>query len=369
MINRILSYIFLAIFFVCTQTISVNSQGLSPGFSKEEYSELLKISAQQVDSTKHKVGLPYPENFRMIYRSPVMGLENRWDLWVNDHNVAVISIRGTTADFTSWLANFYAAMVPAKGYLQLEKNYRFNYEVATDPKAAVHVGWLVGTGMLARDILPRLDSLYKAGTKNILIIGHSQGGGIAYLLTAHLYNLRKNGIIPNDLVFKTYCSAAPKPGNLYFAYEFENSTRGGWAFNVVNAADWVPEMPVSVQTTTDFNNVNPFVNAIPTIKKQKFIQRVYLMKIYRNLSRPTRKSQQEYRKYLGDRAFIFVRKKLQEFEKPVYFDSFNYVRTGESIILLPDDRYRKAFPDDPSRIFMHHFFEPYYFLLNLLDSH
>ncbi len=92
-------------------------------------------------------------------------------------------------------------------------------------------------------------------------MGHSQGGAIAYLLTAHFYNLQQQGKLPADIRFKTYCSAAPKPGNLYFAYDYETTTRGGWACNVVNAADWVPETPFSVQTVSDFNTTNPFVNA------------------------------------------------------------------------------------------------------------
>ncbi|HMT29591.1 MAG TPA: lipase family protein [Bacteroidia bacterium] len=344
------------------------SQGLQPGFSKKEYTELLKISAKQVDTTKVKMTIPAPENFKLIYRSSVLGLENRWDLWANNEQTAVLSIRGTTGDFISWLANFYAAMVPAKGSLQLEKNYKFNYELASDPKAAVHTGWLVATGMLVRDILPKIDSIYKAGTKNIIIMGHSQGGAIAYLLTSHLYNLRAKGILPADIVFKTYCSAAPKPGNLYYAYEYENTTAGGWAFNVVNASDWVPEMPVSVQTTNDYNSVNPFVNAVPAIKKQKFLQQILLMKVYRKLSGPPRKSEAEYRKYLGDKVYKLVKKQMPEFEKPIYFESINYVRTGTSVILLPDADYHTAFPDDINKIFMHHFFEPYFFLLERMKG-
>ena len=51
-----------------------------------------------------------------------------------------------------------------------------------------------------------------------------------------------------SLNIKTYCSAAPKPGNLFYAYDFEHITEGGWAFNVVNSADWVPELPSTTQT-------------------------------------------------------------------------------------------------------------------------
>jgi pimeloyl-ACP methyl ester carboxylesterase len=286
-----------------------------------------------------------------------MGLQNRWDLWMsNDSTVAVISIRGTTGTAASWLANFYAAMVPAKGYLQLEKNYRFDYHLADDPKAAVHTGYLVSSGMLARDILPRLDSLTSHGIRNIIITGHSQGGGIAYLLTAYLYSLRNTGRIPGNTVIKTYCSAAPKPGNLYFAYAYEAMTASGWAYNVVNSSDWVPEMPVSVQTTGDYNDVNPFTHAVPTIKKQKFFTRILLMRAYRKLSNRPRKSLEDYQELLGDKLYIFISKSLPEFEKPEYFNSINYVRTGKTIVLLADEQYKIAFPDDDKQNFMHHYY-------------
>ncbi|HPN72156.1 MAG TPA: hypothetical protein PLZ32_21680, partial [Saprospiraceae bacterium] len=77
--------------------------------------------------------------------------------------------------------------------------------------------------------MPKIDSLYKTGTKEFLIMGHSQGGAIAYLMTSYLYNLQQLGQLPIDIKFKTYCSAAPKPGNLYYAYEYEAMTQGGWA--------------------------------------------------------------------------------------------------------------------------------------------
>lgn len=339
------------------------ADNLKPGFQKSEYAELLKISARQVNIPMDQIKAPSPEKFRFEYRSPEIGLSNQWDLWVSSDSMAVISIRGTTANMTSWLANFYAAMVPAKGSITVSDQDDFEYDFTDDPKAAVHTGWLVATAFLARDIKPKLDSVYKAGTRNIYIMGHSQGGAISFLLTSHLWNLRATGKLPADLNFKTYCSAAPKPGNLYYAYHFENMTKEGWAFNVVNAADWVPEMPVTIQTVSDYNSVNPFINALPAIKKQKFWQRLILKKAYKRLSKPPRKSQEDYQRYLGDRLFILIKKQLPGFVKPKYFASTNYVRTGKTIVLMPDEEYTIKFPDNNNNVFMHHFFEPYFFLL------
>src|SRR5690606_35876524 len=160
--------------------------------------------------------------------------------WLHEsHKVMVISIRGTTANQVSWLENFYAAMVPATGSIVLSDTDTFRYKLAQHPKAAVHVGWLLGTGYLAQDMHSHLEQAWQDGDREILTVAHSQGGAISFLLSSYLRHLQKEGQIPADLVFKTYSSAAPKPGNLHYAHDYEAITQYNWAFNVVNAADWV----------------------------------------------------------------------------------------------------------------------------------
>ena len=154
-----------------------------------------------------------------------MGLENRWDLWISSDSVAAISIRGSVAKALSWMANFYAGMVPAQGSLTLGDTIR--YKLTDNQAAAVHAGWLTSTLFLAADILPKIDSCHNAGIKDFIVTGHSQGGAISFILTTLLYQKQEENKIPADIRFKTYCSAAPKPGNTQFAYEYENMTRGG----------------------------------------------------------------------------------------------------------------------------------------------
>lgn len=340
--------------------VEINAQNLHPSFEVSEYLELMRISARTAGDSSYYNKLPAPENHTMIYQSPVMGLKNKWDLWIADNQkIAVISIRGTTADPVSWLENFYAGMVSANGKLHLSDDFQFEYQLAEDQKAAVHIGWLVGTAFLSRDILPKIDSLYEKGIKDFLIIGHSQGGGISYLLTSHLNYLQKQKKIPSDIRWKTYCSAAPKPGNLYYAYDFESMTQEGWAYNVVNASDWVPQVPFSIQTINDFNEVNPFKDAKKAIKKQKFPDRIVMRRVFNQLDKPTRKAQRNFQKYLGDKASIFIKKNLPEFQKPDFIASNHYVRTGNTIVLLPDDQYREKYPDNSETVFMHHFHQPY----------
>lgn len=344
------------------------AQSLKAGFDKIEYIELLKAYSRWGDSTFYQ-GIDESTKFRQVYRSPVVGLDNSWELYAShDNTTAVISVRGTTANATSWLANFYAAMIPAKGVINLSDSVVFNYELAKNPKAAVHVGWLVATAFLTPDILPRIDSCYRSGIRDFIILGHSQGGAIAYLLTSHLRHLLESGKLPDNIRFKTYCSAAPKPGNLYYAYEFENQTAGGWSFNVVNAADWVPETPISIQTVNDFNKTNPFVNAEKLIKRQKFPQRLFVRHLYSQLTKHTRKAQKRYEKYLGRMTSKYVTKQYPQFKVPAYFHSNDYVRVGNIVVLMPDTAYYETFPDNGKQLFIHHKLQAYLFLAERLDK-
>jgi hypothetical protein len=340
---------------------------LKPGFDKDEFLELLKVSSRQGDSL-YNPNLPAPQFFEKVYRSNVIGLANRWDLWVSDESTAVISVRGTTMETVSWLENFYAVMVPAKGQLKLSNAFVFDYQLCDDEKAAVHAGWLIATAFLSKDILPKLDSLSQAGIKDFYIMGHSQGGAIAYLLTAHFLNLQKQHKISKELVFKTYCSAAPKPGNLHFAYAYENMTQGGWSFTVVNSADWVPEAPFSIQTTLDFNPANPFANAKKVIKKAPLLKRIGLNYFYNSLDKPTKKANKRYQKQLGSTLGKFVKKSLPEYVAPTFFNSNNYVRTGDNIVLFADSNYYNLFPIDKEKIWTHHAFEPYLYLCEKYPS-
>lgn len=343
--------------------VYVRAQSFGPGFHKEEYLEMLRITQCQGDTPWKHMDPPLPLSHRMVYRSPVMGLENRWDLWTNGNRDAVISIRGTTAELVSWLENGYAAMVPAQGSLQLANDFRFEYKLADNPQASVHVGWLTGMAYLSRDILPKMDSCIQAGIRHFYLLGHSQGGAINYLLTAHLRRLQQTGRIPADVKFKSYCSAAPKPGNLYFAYDYENSTRGGWSYTVVNTADWVPEVPFSLQTKDDFNPINPFTNAKKAIRKMKFPINLVLNSIYGQMTRPSAKALKRYKKNLGKRAHKLVTRTLPEYQLPTFANNNNYVRTGDCVLLYADEAYYKLYPnDDKTKIFLHHHPAVYYYL-------
>lgn len=351
----------------------VIGQVLKPGFDKAEYIETLKINEKvhtPLEDWNKKQTLPAPEAFNFIYRSPVVALDNLWDLWIHKNkSVAVIAVRGSIQTEASYLANLYAVMIPATGELQLDNDVNFNYKLADHPHAAVQVGWFVAMAYLSKSIESKIDSCYNAGIKDFILTGHSQGGGITFMLTAYLIHLKLENKLPQDIQFKTYCSAGPKPGNLFFAYDYEKLTVGAWAFNVVNIADWVPDVPFSVQTVADLTNVNPFRHAKSVIKKQKFPKNIALKRIYNRLSKPSNRAQKNYEKYLGKMVSKAVKKQMPSFNAPEYFKSNYYVRTGNTIILYPDEEYYERYSNDVANtnIWQHHMPEQYLFLTEKLD--
>ncbi len=353
-------YLFILILIVCSTAAKAQ---LKPGFDADEYMELLRISRQQFDSTLKGDFTPKPERFRMIYRSAEGPLKNRFELWIDKNKTAVISIRGTVESNLSWVENLYAAMVPATGSLRINDSTTFNYHLADNPQAAVHAGWLLGLADLSGIITQKIKQTYRErGIKNFIVAGHSQGAAIAFLLRSHLADLQNQQLIPADIVFKTYCSAPPKPGNIYYSYAYDFLTRGGWGISVTNAADWVPEVPFSVQTIHDFNPVNPFPVVDSVIGAQSFFVRLYARHVYNQLKNPGIKAQRKYEKYLGHTVYKLIKKELPQFKEPAYAHSNLYVRTGTPIILMPDSAYRVKFPDDPKNLFTHHLFWPYYYL-------
>lgn len=136
----------------------VSASYLHPGFDGKEYRELLDYAfhgALTPDTTRAVTN--DSERYTLAYRSPEVGMRNRWDLWVRkDHHVAVIVLRGTVNDKLSWLENFYAAMVPATGSVQLGDSVKFDYRLSADDKAMVHVGWLLGLAYLAPTMVEQL---------------------------------------------------------------------------------------------------------------------------------------------------------------------------------------------------------------------
>ena len=339
---------------------------LKPGFDPHEYVQLLSLTffkSGEPDSNKRKTE---KGTHTFLYQSPESELFNQWKLYLRTDHIAVIDIRGTVQKTPSWLENFYSAPVPATGVLQIKKDSIFQYQLAKNPEAYVHAGWLIGLAAIGPSVLEKMNMLYdQKGVHEFLMIGHSQGGALLYLLRSYLHYQQEQGRLPKDLKLKTYCSAAPKPGNLYYAYDFEHITQGGWSHTVVNPVDWVPETPISIQTNSDFNPISPVTFVKSVIKRQPLLIRIAGKWIVRKLDRSTRKSYKTFKKYFGKRMFRQIQKSLPELKQPQYSKGMNYMRTGLPIVLMPDDKYYQQFPLKSANLFQHHSFESYYYLLQL----
>jgi hypothetical protein len=360
----------LIILFVFVQNIIYSQQIVKPGFDPNEYRNALLINSQFMDSTyRIKSRKPLANQ---IFRSEIMGLDNQWDFWIDHRGVGIISIRGTAPTKDSWLANFYAAMVSAKGEVKRGDGHIFKYQLAESDKAYVHIGWLIGLSYMGEDIAAFILKNYQNGMRNFEIVGHSQGGALAMLVRSYLAYLPKP--LPSDIYLKTYASAAPKPGNMAFAYDFNLVTRDGWAFRVVNPLDWVPEMPFSIQRTTDLNQVNPIAEMkkkkdktkeVKSKNKAPWILKLYVKHIVNKLDRKTRKAQKTYSKVLGKKANLLVNKSIKGLEHPDFEESFNYMPCGSPVILQPTQAYFTQFIDGKAEnAFIHHMYDPYLFLLN-----
>ncbi|WP_276483125.1 lipase family protein [Paraflavitalea pollutisoli] len=343
---------------VCAQSY------LKPGFDKREYLDMLRIAGHITDSALAKEMSAAPLEYKSVYKSPEVGLMNQWQLWIRqDKKVGVISLRGTVAATASWLENFYAATVPATGSLQINDSTTFTYKLAESPAATVHVGWLVGLAHMAPDIASHIKTWYQQGIKEFIVVGHSQGGALTILTRSWLHYQTQSGALPKDIVYKTYSSAAPKPGNMPYVYDYDFITRVGWSFTVVNALDWVPETPFSLQSLDDFNEVNPFVNVSASLKQLPWIARTYLNHSFNSMRRTARRSQKKFQKYLGKMVYKQVRKTLPQLKQPAYAPGSNFMRAGTPIILMPDEAYHKAHVFDGKNVFLHHMPLSYYQLV------
>ncbi|MBN9294829.1 MAG: lipase family protein [Flavobacteriia bacterium] len=355
--NRILLFLSLI-------TCNVALSQLKPGFDKQEYLELLQLTAHNSEPEYAKT-IPYPDGYERIYASSEFGLQNKWEFWAKG-DTGVISLRASVAG-PSWIGNFYAAMIPAKGNLVIDSQKTISYQFAENEMATTHVGWSLGAILLLENILPTIDSCYQKGMKNFFIIGHSQGGALANLIHSLIYYKQKDGRLPSDIVFKSYCSAQPKVGNLYYSYDFE-AAHLNWSYTILNSRDWVPEAPFSIQTTDDFNKVNGFKVMKLMIKKQPLFRKMVLKSLYNKLDKPPKKARKNFIKILGSTVYKFVNKELKDFPKPTYSNNMNYTRCGTPIILNQfDETYDRRFPDSDLNMMVHHSYEAYFYLLEKLS--
>lgn len=355
-------FFFIVALCVSNTIFSQLSHKFSPGFNARECDELFVLNEGFGDTTKEKKYKTAVPEYRFVYRSPAMGLDNVWDLWIRSDSAVVITLRGTTKDPKSLLADFYCAMIPAKGRIVLSETDSFDYKIAEHERAAVHAGFLAGFAYIANDALPKLDSLYKSGYRNYLVSGHSQGGALVYYFSAWLYYLEKDGVYPGMQV-KAYATASPKIGNMYFVYDYDHIMRSEWAFSVTNSKDPVPEMPFTTQQlVSDMNEPNPLVALRKGLSQQPLMRRMFLKNAFNKMEKKAVKSSESYQKYLGKYCGKFINDMVPELKLPEPVNTTYFLRPGAPISLIPGRNYFDFFKENNGDYY-HHGFKAYRFLL------
>lgn len=340
----------------------ISQTKLKPGFDAQEFLDVLHLEWAHQDSGSKYAPKTLPLNYKRVYRSPEVGLKNKVDFWLRDDSVGVICLRYTVGG-TSWLENFYSGLIKAQGTLKLNDSTSFDYKFSNDEKAFIHHGWAIGACHLAPYVTKKINEYYKMGVKEFIIVGHSQGAALSFLMRSYL-EYAPASVVPKDITYKVYCSAAPKPGNMFYAYDFDFMTRNGWAYRIVNTNDWVPQTPFSVQTINDLHPTNPLSYRKKLMKRRlrKPFIRLYVNHAVKDMEDAAQKTNRKYHKYLTKRMGIFVKKNLNEYKDPTIEKSNFYMPAGVPIILQPDSSYDEKFKFDGVNVFLHHMFEPYIFL-------
>jgi hypothetical protein len=344
------------------------SSELKPGYDKAELTALLPVMERVYDSTD--IGgfkTPEPVKIKRVFRSKVSPLLNRFDVWLTEDKKAIIPIRGTIVDSAalSFTVAFYVPMVVANGKIKMSDSKWFEYKLAELPGAGVHLGILLALGHISDELLEQIKKQYNDGIRDFVILGHSQGSGIAFLATSYIRYLQKDGKLPADFRLKTYCIAAPKTGNLQYAYDYEKITMGGWAMSVNNVIDWVPCIGITLQSAMDFPKVSPFhnlkdfftdANYKPGDKFNETAQKY--LSIVPNASEELGKIVHEY-------VYPKVLKAMPGYVEPEVMKTADFERAGMNIPMIPNDEYFKHFPNDPAKfqVWENHSVYPYYILV------
>ena len=126
--------LWIVVFLFLFSGVQAKPHHLPPGFDARECDDMLRLNLAFLDTVRTNRFDGFLEGYMMYYRSPSVGLDNASDIWLRQDSTVVIMLEGTTAKRESILADFYCAMVPAKGSIRLNKNKTFDYQLASDPR-------------------------------------------------------------------------------------------------------------------------------------------------------------------------------------------------------------------------------------------
>ena len=331
-----------------------------PGFDPNIAKALIGISAQMEGASPPLPDPPMPENWKLIFDSPSIGLtDNKWQLWQTDTGDYAADIRGTMITAGSILLDLMALLIPAQGKLSVGP-CSFAYNFSDEPGAGITLGFALGAMVLLFDkehgMLTKLKELPE-GT-NVIIAGHSQGAAVATLVQSflRLYSDLK-------LNYKMYVLAQPKPGNNIYARDFEyHMCNSGMAFHVVNNLDWVPQVPFTLQWLCDLSEPNPLdLLKVPYKEIDKVLGEVDIARKLLKFEHLKRHHPQleELGRIMGEQNHIPL--ESTHTKDLTIMDSLNFTNCASPIVLkgIPGVN-----PDDKDDFTWQHHAAMYYKLLN-----
>ncbi|MDD5363631.1 MAG: hypothetical protein PHN88_16025 [Ignavibacteria bacterium] len=341
---------------------------LKPGYDKAEMTMLLPVMERTYDTSD--IGgfkTPEPTKVKRVFRSKVSPLMNRFDVWITDDKKAILSIRGSIIDTAalSFTAAFYVPMVPAIGKIKMSDSKTFEYKVAELPGAGVHLGMLLALGHISDELIDQIKKQYADGIRDFIILGHSQGSGIGFLATSYIRYLQKDGKLPADFRLKTYNIAAPKTGNVQYAYDYEKITMGGWAMSVNNVLDWVPNIGVTLQSAQDFPKISPFINLKGFFTDLNYKPGAKFDDAAQKFLSVVPNAGEELAKVVHEYVYSKVLKAMPGYVEPELLKTTDFERAGLNIPMIPNADYYKLFPNDvkKSQVWENHSVYPYYILV------
>jgi hypothetical protein len=229
-------------------------------FDPSEAEALIAMLAHLEGMTPPLAMPALPRGWTLVFDSPVLGaFDNKWQLWRQDTDPPrfAVAIRGTVTKARSILADVLSVMIRGSGSVAVD-GLRFSYRFATDPQAAVHLGFALAALILLHEprdgILPQLLAACPPGSE-VLISGHSQGAAVATLCRSYLEYAEIAGA---RWRYRAYLVAQPKPGDDHYGYDFERLTsQPPSAWRITNTLDWVPQVPFTFEFPGQLNEPNP----------------------------------------------------------------------------------------------------------------
>lgn len=302
---------------------------LSPGFDKQEALDMIQLcnSFPFIESYNSDNEI-IPHGYEKTYTSGVFGMDNMFQIYTSERGYAVINFRGSTDKKISWMENFYSAMIPSKGTIQI-KDRTINYKFAEDTAAHVHAGYALGIAYMNDDLRFHIKYLNMLGIYDIMLTGHSQGGALCQLLLSYL-NYLPEGTISSDNTFKVYSFAAPMVGNAGFVAEYDSLyTQTDMSHLIINEEDVVPALPLAYRDGPLLTEA-----AITSLfdKEQSF---EFKDAAYNGFINLFENSIGSVNKWFSDKVGAQIGNDLGSFSIPPYTHDINYSRVGNVIALAP----------------------------------